>query len=323
MEIIRASDPIPITKERGKKPVKENRITEIRQAVKDPHRVNVFVDNKFSFSLMLAELADSKIKVGDILAPERLEELKNLSNLGKLYQREVEYACTRPHSEKEIRDHLNRKKLKRALDQKRYDEFTERLKNDADYRELIKEKRAKHKEAKERQAEREKAKLEAGDFGPSYAENNTYEYSGGPRLNLPTKPGAAISDSDIDYIIERLKHDHILDDEMFAKYFVENRYILKGISNRRLTQELKKKGIDDLIIQKVLSENEYGEKPRDDAEEIDKLIERKFRRVTTADLEDEKAKNDFKQKTLAYLMRQGFEYDLAKSKIEQKIENLN
>ena len=43
------------------------KITNIKQAVKNENRVNVYVDGKYSFSLDIAQLVDFKIKVGQDL----------------------------------------------------------------------------------------------------------------------------------------------------------------------------------------------------------------------------------------------------------------
>ena len=73
---------------------------------------------------------------------------------------------------------------------------------------------------------------------------------------------------------------------------MENRFVKKGVSRKRLKMELMKKGIDKQIIDEVLDE-------RNDEEEIRKMVARK------------RAKYD-DEKLIAYLCRQGFSYDLVK-----------
>ena len=82
------------------------RITELRQGVKNPDRVNVFVDEKYAFSLDISQVIDFKIKIGMEISEERLAELKAASDFGKLYQRALEWVLTRPRSERETRDYL-------------------------------------------------------------------------------------------------------------------------------------------------------------------------------------------------------------------------
>ncbi len=93
-------------------------------------------------------------------------------------------------------------------------------------------------------------------------------------------------------IIGRLISRGYLDDRKFAEFYVENRFVKKGVSRKRLRMELIKKGIDKQIIDEVLD-------GRDDEEEICKMVARK------------RAKYD-DEKLIAYLCRQGFSYDLVK-----------
>ena len=74
---------------------------------------------------------------------------------------------------------------------------------------------------------------------------------------------------------------------------MENRFVKKGISRKRLRMELVKRGVDTEIIEQVLD-------GRNDEEEILKIIAKK------------RAKYD-DEKLIAYLCRQGFPYQLAQS----------
>ena len=90
---------------------KENlsRITKIAPAVKTPGRYNIFVNEKFAFSLDEIQLANSRLKKGDEISAEKLNELKNDSDFGKNYVRAVDLISRRKRSEKEIRDYAFRK----------------------------------------------------------------------------------------------------------------------------------------------------------------------------------------------------------------------
>ena len=180
------------------------KITNLKSGVKNPNRVNVFVDDKYSFSLDLTQVVDFKLKIGQEITPEKLAELKSASDFGKLYQRTLEWALVRPRSIRETRDYLRRK--------------------------------------------------DRSDFSEA--------------------------------IITRLI-------ETFAKYYVENRFVKKGISKKRLRLELIKKGINQDIIDEVLN-------ARNDETEIKKVIAKK------------RAKYD-DDKLISYLVRQGFDYQLAQT----------
>lgn len=93
-------------------------------------------------------------------------------------------------------------------------------------------------------------------------------------------------------VYDRLVEKGHIDDEKFARYWIENRSLSKGASRRKLTMELRAKGVDTAIIERQLAESE-----RSDDDELRKVIAKKQRRYA-----DE-------QKFIQYLMRQGFRYD--------------
>lgn len=97
----------------------------------------------------------------------------------------------------------------------------------------------------------------------------------------------------IDEIVTRLESKGYVDDRRFAEFWVENRFVKKGVSRKRLAMELMKKGISKDIIDEVLD-------GRDDKQEILKIIARK------RDKYDD-------EKLIAYLCRQGFPYQLVRS----------
>ena len=202
----------------------ENKITDLKQGVKNPDRVNVFVDGKFSFSLDLSQVVDFHLKIGQTLTDQELKELKHASEYGKLYGRTLEWVLTRPRSIRETRDHLRLKRFQKKLD---------------------------------------------------------------------------YTDADIEEIIGRLVAKNYLNDRHFAEWFIENRFVKKGVSPRRLEQELVKKGIDRALIDELLSSS-----TRDEASEIKKVIAKKSNKYNA-------------EKLLAYLVRQGFSYDLSKELIAE------
>ena len=110
--------------------------------------------------------------------------------------------------------------------------------------------------------------------------------------HLPSRPLPEILDEDIEAVIARLIERGYLDDEKFARYFLENRNQTKGTSLLRLRQELTQKGVSSNII-----ENALADAPRNDREEIEKIIAKK------------RAKYDDNHLKM-YLLRRGFSYDL-------------
>ncbi len=98
----------------------------------------------------------------------------------------------------------------------------------------------------------------------------------------------------IDKIIVKLNDADYIDDYKFASSWVENRHLLKSISQRKLWQELKQKHIADEIINEILGTDET-----DEQETLKILIEKK--RSQTRYQDD--------KKLIAYLAGQGFRYD--------------
>lgn len=268
-------------------------VTSLRGAVRDPHRINVFLDGKFSFSLTLTELADSKLHQGQVLTNPEVERLRNLSSLGKLYQQTLEYCFSRPHSKKEIIDYLERKRLRRDISWKRFEEHQLKMQNDPEYTARVKEIRQHTKDQNQ--------KIREMDF----TENNTYEYRGTKKTNLPTKPADRITSEMIQEVVSRLESQNYINDQDFARYFIENRHQNKGISTKRLVQELKIKGIDSDIIEQAMFDQGTGNLLRDEEVEIEKMIKKQLRKTSD------------RQKIIAYLARQGFSYDLIKTKLDQ------
>lgn len=101
-------------------------------------------------------------------------------------------------------------------------------------------------------------------------------------------------------VFERLQQKGYIDDEKFARFWIENRNVRKGTSLRKLAAELAAKGIDRQITDQLL-----GETDRDDISELQKIIEKK------------RGRYDDEQKFMAYLARQGFSYDDIKDALNE------
>lgn len=110
-----------------------------------------------------------------------------------------------------------------------------------------------------------------------------------------TKTGAVrkgVSQQLTERVLERLIKKGYVDDEKFALFWIENRNLRKGSSMRKLSSELSAKGVDRMIIERLLQESD-----RDDQEELRKVIEKK------------RSRYDDEQKFMTYLAGQGFRYD--------------
>lgn len=213
-------------------------ITKLTAGVRDPNRVNVFLDGNFAFSLDVSQVIDLGVKVGQKINKDRLKQLQDASEFGKLYQRTLEWVLTRPHSVRETRNYLRRRKIKR--------------------------------QQLNRQREREEK-----------------------------RPLPEIQDEIAELVMDKLIEKKYLDDLRFAKFFIENRFVRKGVSHKRLRMELKQKGVSDENIKLA-----FSEVTRNEDEEILKMIKKKRAKY-----------NDFK--LVNYLVRQGFEFGRAKDAVEK------
>lgn len=87
------------------------KITKISEQIKNPNRVSIFLDGKYSFSLNLDQLLDEKLKISQDIDEQALNDLKKKSDLGKMRLRTIEWLYIRPRSAKELTTYLRSKKL--------------------------------------------------------------------------------------------------------------------------------------------------------------------------------------------------------------------
>lgn len=102
------------------------KITSLKTQIKNSERVSVFVNDKYSFSLSLDELVKYKLKKDDELSAPEIKKFKKISTDGKLRARALEWLMNRPHSEREFRDYLYRKKAEPEQIENLVSEFTKK-----------------------------------------------------------------------------------------------------------------------------------------------------------------------------------------------------
>lgn len=108
-----------------------------------------------------------------------------------------------------------------------------------------------------------------------------------------------VSEQIAERVLQRLIEKGYIDDEKFARYWIENRNQTKGSSLRKLTAELRIKGVAQSLIDEIIVESS-----RNDDSEIDKILLKKRNKYDD-------------QKLMQYLVRQGFSYDLIRAKISE------
>lgn len=105
-----------------------------------------------------------------------------------------------------------------------------------------------------------------------------------------------------DKLIEKLRELRYVDDEAFARAWVESRMASKPTSRRKLKAELQAKRVDAAIIDNVLEE---AADSASDSIAIQQLIEKK------------RARYPDETKLMQYLARQGFSYGDIRSALER------
>ena len=80
-------------------------------------------------------------------------------------------------------------------------------------------------------------------------------------------------------LLDRFEEVGLVDDEAFARSWVQSRQPGKGLARRALAQELRRKGIDDEVAREVLDEVD----PADEEEAARALVRKKLRSLSRVD----------------------------------------
>jgi regulatory protein len=86
-------------------------VTAIKTQKKDPSRVSLYLDGKFAFGLGRDLSTKAGLVVGKKLSEETIENLKGQSEEEKFLNLTYRYLSYRPRSEKEVVNHLTKKKV--------------------------------------------------------------------------------------------------------------------------------------------------------------------------------------------------------------------
>ena len=108
-----------------------------------------------------------------------------------------------------------------------------------------------------------------------------------------------LSEDQIEPVVQRLARAGLLDDEAFARYWVENRERHRPRGPRALRYELRQKGVANKTIDRALAS-------LDVLDSAYRSAGRKARQLAHLDRET------FMKKLVAYLARRGFDYEIAR-----------
>lgn len=115
------------------------------------------------------------------------------------------------------------------------------------------------------------------------------------------KERAGVSKDIAERVFDRLVEKKYIDDDAFARWWIENRSLAKGASRRKLTNELRMKGVAAPSIEAALQATS-----RREDDELGKIIAKKQGRYPDP------------QKFMQYLVRQGFSYDDVKTALQSE-----
>ncbi len=118
------------------------------------------------------------------------------------------------------------------------------------------------------------------------------------------------ADTTIQQVIERLQEWGYLDDEAFARFWVEERERFRPRGPIALRQELRQKGISDEIVQRVLAEIDPEASAR-------RALNARLRQWQHLDW------RTFRKKAGDYLARRGFSYDVINDVVRQAWEEMH
>ncbi len=111
-------------------------------------------------------------------------------------------------------------------------------------------------------------------------------------------------------ILNRLREQQYLDDEAFARFWLESRERAKPLGPQALRYELKQKGLESHLIDAALTD-------LDEDESAWAAVEKKL--YLWQKLEE----GPFKQKVMAYLSRRGFNYEVVAQTTRRAWASLN
>lgn len=118
------------------------------------------------------------------------------------------------------------------------------------------------------------------------------------KLRDGSYPSAAV-----EYVIELLKRYGYIDDEEYARNFIEVHS--RGKSCAELTAQLSRKGISRACVSRLMEEN-----PINEEEQIRRILEK--RRFSPGEADQKET-----AKQISYLMRKGFSYDTVRRVISE------
>jgi regulatory protein len=105
-------------------------------------------------------------------------------------------------------------------------------------------------------------------------------------------------------VITRLTAAGLVDDDAFARYWVENRESFRPRGRRALRFELRRKGVADAVVESAMSEI-------DERESAYRAAQNRAKRLSSLDYQV------FRRRLGGFLQRRGFDYEIVKETVDR------
>lgn len=126
------------------------------------------------------------------------------------------------------------------------------------------------------------------------------------------------SEGTIELIIKKLKEQKFLNDSEFAKWWIEQRTLVKPMGKRLIKIELTRKGIDKELIDEIFDSAEVL--VQNELEMARKLVQRKIKKYLPAGRQVKGLdRQKIYQRLGGFLSRRGFDYDTIKKAIDEAL----
>lgn len=134
------------------------------------------------------------------------------------------------------------------------------------------------------------------------------ERSSGDALRLMKRWG--VDDNDAQRVLQRLIAERFIDDSRYAAAFVREKMNLSGWGSYKIVAALRRKGVDNRIIENVLSQ--YGSV--DMEERLQGLLEKKIKTVKYRDT------SDLRAKLFRFAASRGYDYSTAMQAVDRVVK---
>ncbi|MCA9380332.1 RecX family transcriptional regulator [Candidatus Dojkabacteria bacterium] len=88
------------------------KITRLKRGVRNTQKIAIYVDSKYTFSVLESILVDENLYIDKEITAEDLDRIKDLSESLELKVKIINLISRRPRSEREIQQYLSKQKIK-------------------------------------------------------------------------------------------------------------------------------------------------------------------------------------------------------------------